>query len=376
MDLSIIKHLSTYCKIIYLLDIPPYLHKSSALQIDKIYPKSGIFKSDIYPALSDWKNYIKTEDFYVINRTSKKSYSPTNIRLQKMIVDFINDINPDIIHSSNFLGFYYFYFLLKKRKKTIITVHDPLPHSGESSRRETLIRKINYKFIKNIILLNKNQLPLFINITKRYKFKNIFLSSLGVYEYLNRYIKPIKKDETDNKFTFLFFGRISPYKGIDLLLDAFVETKKMLDDIELIVAGRGKYWFDISNFKQHKDIKIINRYIPNDELVQLIQNASIVICPYKDATQSGVVMSAFALNKPVIATCTGGIPEMVTDKKTGYLIEVNNINALCDSMLYITTHPEELDIMSENIKKEYTTGSKSWHVICGNLFENYKKLTI
>jgi glycosyltransferase involved in cell wall biosynthesis len=201
--------------------------------------------------------------------------------------------------------------------------------------------------------------------------QNIFLSSLSVYEYLNRYKKTVSKNEPDNRFTFLFFGRISPYKGIDLLLEAFIKIKNQLDKVNLIIAGNGKYWFDISKYKQQKDIEIINRYISNDELVSLIQQSDIVVCPYKDATQSGVIMSAFALNKPVIATRTGGLPEMVADKKTGYLIEANSIDALCNSMLYIATHSNELDIMSENIKKENATGSKNWTAICEKLFENY-----
>src|SRR5690606_31395831 len=107
LDLSLVKHLSKHCEVVYLLDIPPYFRKSTAIKIDKAYSKVGIFKADIYSELAEWYEYIKGENFFVINRTSKKKLSFSNILLQKAISDFISEIAPDVIHISNFVGLDY-----------------------------------------------------------------------------------------------------------------------------------------------------------------------------------------------------------------------------------------------------------------------------
>lgn len=375
LDLSLVKHLSKYCEVVYLLDIPPYFRKSTAIKIDSAYSKNGIFKADIYPELTEWHDYIKGESFFVINRISKKKLSFSNILLQKTISDFISEIAPDVIHISNFVGVDYLLPLLRYRKKIVITVHDPLPHSGENSYRNKFIRKLNYRIIKNFFILNQQQMPVFQKIINPYKPRNIFLSSLGVYEYLNKYRRiSIDQNEQDNEFVFLFFGRISPYKGIDVLLNAFTQIVQKYQEVKLVIAGKGEYWFDISEYQNHENIEIINRYISNDELVFLMERSKIVVCPYRDATQSGVVMSAYALNKPILGTSTGGLPEMVIEEETGYLVEPGNVEELKNKMLYILENREEISLLSENIKRKYNDDERHWAGICKKLIDDYNKI--
>lgn len=67
MDLSLVKHLSDYGEMFYLLDISPYVHKSSVMEIERMYGKGGIYPAEIYPELSGWGDFIKPEQFYVLN---------------------------------------------------------------------------------------------------------------------------------------------------------------------------------------------------------------------------------------------------------------------------------------------------------------------
>ena len=97
-----------------------------------------------------------------------------------------------------------------------------------------------------------------------------------------------------------------------------------------------------------------------DLLAELVQNSSVVVCPYTDATQSGVVMSAYAFKKPVIATRVGGLPEMVDDGSTGLLIAPKDSRAIKEAVLKLYYHPEILQKMEENIEAEYYRGDKSW----------------
>ncbi len=371
MDLSLVKHLSKYCEVTYLLDIPPYYRKSSAVQIENGYPFPGIFNSTIYTEFKQFQEFINPDRFYILNRTSPKKYALSNLILQKKIYDFVEKINPDIVHFSNFFKLNNLYFVLKTKRKLLLTVHDPLPHLGEATKQDRFLRNLNFQFIKNILLLNKQQVSLFKDITKQYSFRQIFVSSLGIYEYLQIYAK--EKNQaviSDKKFTVLFFGRISPYKGIELLLKSFRAIEKQNQEVKLIIAGKGHLGFDPEVY-QSDQISILNRYISNEELVGLIQSADIVVCPYLEATQSGVIMSAFALNKPVLATRVGNFEDVVEHEKTGFLIEPNDEEKLKEMLLFAVNNRHIIADMQENIKFENESGANSWKIICEHLIENY-----
>lgn len=272
----------------------------------------------------------------------------------------INTIKPDyIILDSHLLS--YFWSAFKYRKKSLLIVHDPFFHSGENFFIERMQRKFYFSFLKNKMLFNKAQKKDFIRFYGQENNK-IFTSFLSIYEYILAHNNPKDNDEVNSNFNVLFFGRISPYKGIKYLLDAFVDIleSKKINNISLTIAGSGEFDFDISLYNKYPEIDIINKYINPRHLAEIIYNSSVVVCPYLDATQSGVVMTSFALKKPVIATRVGGLEEMVTDHKTGFLINKKNVNDIKESILKLYNNPELLKEMSENIYKEYHIGEKSW----------------
>ncbi|WAC13225.1 glycosyltransferase family 4 protein [Dyadobacter pollutisoli] len=369
VDLSLVNHLSKHCDVHYLMDLPPYYLTSSALKITKIKPQDEILSASEYPELHQFASFIGLNKWHVINRTSPKKFALSNLKLQFEIRNFIENLNPDVIHCGNYLDENFYLFLLRNKRKIVLTVHDPFPHSGEGTKRKSLIFKFNFAFIKNIVLLNSTQKEAFIESTP-FNFSSVFVSALGVYEYLSLYkINQTKSDA----FKILFFGRVSPYKGIDILLEAFSSIGSPVN-AELIIAGNGKFWFDITKYSSTPRITILNRYVPNDELVQLLSQASVVVCPYKDATQSGVVMSAYALNKPVIGTKVGAIPEMIQDEHTGILIPPNDVDELANALRRVIGDSSLLAKMENNIKETYSTGEKGWERITLDLSSHYLTL--
>ena len=105
----------------------------------------------------------------------------------------------------------------------------------------------------------------------------------------------------------------------------------------------------------------MNRFVESEELHALLDWCDIVVCPYTDATQSGVIMSAFALCKPVLATNVGGLPEMLGNGKYGYIVPAKDSNAICGALRHISRHPEELSTLSTHIREDYFNhGVKSW----------------
>lgn len=371
MDLSFTKELFKQTDLHFFIDLPTYSRSSTALQFKTTLRKAGIYPATIFSELKEFSDYIDLNRTIVIYRTSEKTYSVSNLMLQYKLAKAIQKINPDAIHSNNFLNFNFTYFLVTNKIPKVLTVHDPLPHSGETSKKDTSIRKFNYKFFNNIILLNQSQTEVFLMNSGK-NLKNIFFSRLGSYIYLQKYNQ--EKGYIKKRNQILIFGRISPYKGIEELCRAFRFVINEFSDAKLIIAGSGEYNFNIAEYQVSPNYVFINRYIPNTELVQLIQESQFVVCPYKDATQSGVVMTSFALDQPVVATNVGGLKEMIVHNQTGILIEPNNIPQLANSINWLLKNPDVVKVMQNNIKNLNINGNLSWNNIAKDLVSVYSKL--
>ncbi|HEY0787336.1 MAG TPA: glycosyltransferase, partial [Thermoanaerobaculia bacterium] len=121
----------------------------------------------------------------------------------------------------------------------------------------------------------------------------------------------------------LFFGHVRPFKGLDLVLRAW---KSLRSEAKLVVAGEF-WWGDEETYRTivreegiEDRVRIEPRFIPDDEIALWFGAADVVLAPYRTEAQSGVVLTAFHFERPVIASTVGGIPEIVSDGRNGYLI--------------------------------------------------------
>ena len=124
----------------------------------------------------------------------------------------------------------------------------------------------------------------------------------------------------------LFFGFIREYKGLDLLIEAMADPVVRSLGIKLIVAGEfyedEKKYFDLI----HKNdiagnIIFHSHFISDEEVRYYFSAASLVVQPYRSATQSGVTQVAYHFNKPMVVTNVGGLAEIVPDGICGYVVE-------------------------------------------------------
>lgn len=144
-------------------------------------------------------------------------------------------------------------------------------------------------------------------------------------------------------------------------------------NIQCIIAGKGDLYFDYGPFKNSNYITLMNRFIDTLELVDLISNSMFVVCPYKDATQSGVIASSFAMSKPVLASNVGGLSESVIDGVTGLLIPPNNVDALAGAIIKMLGDKSLIEKFSGNIKRIFDRGEMSWATIAKKYIEIYEQ---
>lgn len=150
------------------------------------------------------------------------------------------------------------------------------------------------------------------------------------------------------KSVILYFGRIEPYKGLEVLFQAFQAIGEILKPWRLIVAGIGNLPDSHTKWKG-KRIEFRNRYIPEPEVARLMDAASIVVLPYTSSSQSGVVALAQAFQRPVVATSVGGIPEGVIQGETGILVPPGDAAKLARAIRTLVLDPGLRTQMQRNI---------------------------
>lgn len=353
----------------YLLMLAPHNLQYTIIDIKKKYPRTGVFPSSVYPELKAFDGYIDMDKFFVANRTSNKSYSLSYWKKTLAIYRFIRKNKFDIIHTPCLFGLtrMLFYFA---GCKVVTTIHDPFPHTGEKNRTSIQNRKIAVRYSKGIILLNnrqKDEFCSFYNVSPN----RLCINKLGVYENIALMASDVK---TLKKNNILFFGRISPYKGIEYLCKAMEIVRKEVPDATLTIAGSGKLYFDIKPYLTEGYVDLQNRFIQTHEIATLLRQCAICVCPYIDATQSGVIMTSFALSKPVIASNVGGLAEMIDEGKSGLLVEPKNPIVLANAIIKLLKNPNELKRMEAYITESYYHGKNSWSSIADTYIDFYSRI--
>lgn len=153
----------------------------------------------------------------------------------------------------------------------------------------------------------------------------------------------------------LFFGFVRDYKGLDLLLDAYADSRFIEMNVKLIVAGEyynneEQYTEQIKRLKLENEVILRNDFIPNEEVKNYFRVADIIAQPYKNATQSGVTQIGYHFEKPILVTNVGGLAELIPHNKVGYVVEPNS-QAIADALVsfFKDNKKEEFE---QNVKLE------------------------
>ena len=134
--------------------------------------------------------------------------------------------------------------------------------------------------------------------------------------------------------TVLFFGRIWQYKGLEYLIRAEPLIAAEVPDLRIVIAGEGEDFTRYRRLMVHPERFVVhNEYVTEEQCRTLFRQASLVALPYIEASQSGVIPLAYTFKKPVVATTVGGLPEMVDDGRTGYLVPPRDEQALASAIV-------------------------------------------
>lgn len=357
-------------EVFFFLRVTPYSLHATKVDIAKQYERNGIFHFSIYPELNDIANSLSHCQCFVVNDI-KGNICYETVSLYHLLANKLSEIIPDAVQFVGIPDLRHMPLFSKFRKQIVLTVHDPLPHGGEQRCRSELFRRIAFKICNQIVILNEIQLKAFVE-TYHIPSQKITVASLGLYDMLHRQGGAESTRSSESEYV-LFYGRISPYKGLEYLLPAFERVHDKLPSTRLVVAGAGEYYFDVSRYNNSAFIDFINRYVSESELASLISSASFVVCPYSDATQSGVVSTVLALGTPMIVTNVGTMPEMVKKYDAGLVVPSKDEDALYKAMFDLLSDKSLLCRKRNNLAVSLSEVDSEWNSIAEKYIAAYLK---
>lgn len=262
------------------------------------------------------------------------------LRMSLKLVRALREIDPDIIHVQQGHLWFNLFLPFLRRYPTVFTVHDHRHHVGDAGSRKTPLGILHFGFRRADQLIVHGR-----------RLKGEVVVEVGVPEDRVTVIRSLAMAGVEaalrgngngngpvaaggDEAVVLFFGRIWPYKGLEYLIRAEPRISRCIPDLKIVVAGEGE---DFDRYrrlmKNPRRFLVHNEYVSNEKRAELFTRANVVVLPYIEATQSGVVPIAYAYGKPVVTTAVGGLPEHVEDGQTGFVVPPRDEAALAEAVV-------------------------------------------
>jgi len=166
----------------------------------------------------------------------------------------------------------------------------------------------------------------------------------------------------------LFFGLLRPYKGLDVLLEAW----RGIDDAELWIVGRPRMDLDALRAQAPPGVRFVPRFVTDEELAAFFRRADLAVLPYRQIDQSGVLFSALAFGTPLVLTDVGGFGE-VAATGAAELVPPGDAAALHDALVRVLADPARRERMMAAARKAAAT-TYSWDAIAQRTLALYEEL--
>lgn len=257
---------------------------------------------------------------------------------------------------------------LNKKKKIIVTWHSDIIKQKTLKRFVEYFQSLLCKKATVITTTSPNLLN-FSTVLKKYSNK-VRILPLGIDFHFETKESPLGE-------YILCLGRLSYYKGIDILLEAFLNTET---DKELLIIGDGdKSIIDLISSTQSstsKKIKFINRFVDENEKQYFLQNALFFVFPSIAASEAfGIIqLEAMFYGKPIINTnLPTGVPYVSLDNVTGITVEPSNVLELTKAIDKLSLDKLLVAHMGKNAKERVRTHFSNSQIMA-DLLDIYKNL--
>lgn len=327
----------------------------------------GDVKAD-YREILDPK--IKLEWFDFPDNTSLPTLL-TNVKFALGLAKLIKKLSPEILHMHDVPDYrLYTVLMLNRSLPVVLTIHDAEPHPGERRTITDYIRQKIRTMADQAIVHGEDIRKRLLKASK-IREDRVNMIAHGAYTLYRHWMSSGQNVERPYV---LFFGRVLLYKGLDYLIQAAPEICKRVPGAKIVIAGAGPDWERCRKLIKNPDHFILHEKLVYDpDVTKLFQESAVVALPYIEASQSGVLNIAYAMEKPVVITNVGSLPEVVEDNITGLIVPPADHAALAEAIIKLLTNDQLRKDMGAKAYEKATVGDLSWDRIAVQTVDVYQK---
>lgn len=221
-----------------------------------------------------------------------------------------------------------------------LVVHDAAPHPGDNHLWRGLLLKNDFRQADLLVSLTDSVADRLTG-EQRVPAAKVVRSRLGAFRYGAGRARLLGKPP----HRMLFFGRLLPYKGLDRLIEAMRLLEAESFPARLRLVGQGP--LDLGPLPGNVDLE--RRWAAEEEIPALFEDADLVVLPYQEASQSGVLPIAGHLGLPSLVTPVGGLLEQVEGGKSGFVADDVSAHGLATSIKKIFRDPTAYQNLSHRL---------------------------
>jgi glycosyltransferase involved in cell wall biosynthesis len=254
--------------------------------------------------------------------------------------------------------------LLPHGRPLVLTAHDVLPREGSARRRDAQ-RALYERF--DAIVAHTEHGASRLTDELGVEPERVHVIPHGAFAHLAEQPAASPPFQTDARVV-LFFGLLRPYKGLDVLLDAW----RGVDGAELWVVGMPRIDVSALRARAPANVRFVTRFVGDDELPAYFARADLVVLPYREIEQSGVLFTALAFGKPLLVSDVGGFAE-VAARGAARAVPPGDAGALRDALAELLGDPAALARLGDGALAA-ARGDYGWETIAARTLALYERL--
>jgi glycosyltransferase involved in cell wall biosynthesis len=349
---------------------PPYDHALCAALARAGADVELITSRFVYGPVPEAEGYRVTEAFY--RRTTRGGRERRGRRALKLL-EHVPDMlryrrhagSADLVHYQWLTVQPLDVHLLPPKRPRVLTAHDVLPREprpGQLSATRRLLRKMDA-----VVVHSEHGAA---RVRDEVGLDRVHVVPHGAFDYLTRLPEerplPPELERVEGPVV-LFFGLIRPYKGVDVLLEAFRSVR----GAELWVVGMPR--MPIDELHAPDSVRFVPRFVTDPEIPAYFRRAEVVVLPYREIDQSGVLYTALAFAKPLVLSAVGGFSELAERQGAGLLVPPGDPAALAAAIQELIDDPARRDELSAAAARA-AAGPYSWDTAAARTMELYREL--
>ncbi|MGK2956236.1 MAG: glycosyltransferase family 4 protein, partial [Solirubrobacterales bacterium] len=330
----------------------------------------------LYGPVPEAQGYRVDDSFY--RRSSERGLEARGRRLYKL-VEHLSDmrklrgkLNADVIHYQWLTMPRIDRRLIPPNRPRVLTAHYIVPLEPSASQVRSA-RKVFESM--DAVIAHSNTGARRLNEVVGIPKEQIRLIPHGSFDYLTELPEedplPTELEGAEGP-VILFFGLIRPYKGVDVLLDAFAEV----EGAELWIVGNPR--MDLAELeakaaKVKGRVRWLPRFITDSEIPAIMRRADLVVLPYRDGEQSGVLYTGLAFEKPMVISNVGGLGDVAREHDAARLVEPGDVEGLAAALTELVGDP----VAREQLAAKAATAARgpfAWDTIAGQTIDLYRDL--